>query len=1231
MTQKLSHVTQRILDDGLRAILMVIIFVALSMSLSAQQTGSIVGTVADPTGAVIPHAKVILTDMATKDIRATTTNAEGFFAFSGVVVGDFSVQVEANGFQSVEQSGIHVGPGDRRNLNVSLVVARGNASVVVKANTSAIIVDSGDLSSTLYSGDISKLALQGRDVTELIKVLPGFNTFTNFGGMQNKPGYDTTVTSIQSAVGNAISAPGVVSRAGGADLVSDGAHILDPGCNCNALQTVNPDMVAEVKVTSSAYDGSQVTGPVVVSAVSKSGTTSYHGAAYLHFRDAAMNSNDWIFKYNKQARPTERYWYPGGQIGGPVPFTHKKLLGFGGYEYYNQLFPEQTSGGLLKANVPTLSERAGHFDPTLQDNAAACSAMASWVSGGYRCQQFTTIDTPNGVVTGIANDDISSYLAPGGLALLNEIPKPNHTPTSVQDYNYLEPLMNTNNGYMFHARVDYNINNNTKLYVSYNQQHELYGQPVMRWWLAPDSVSYPGGISSDAHSRTISSSLVTVFNATTTNEVMADMGYLYTPEILGNEKVVDKTATNYPYTYPTTAKILPSVNNTWWNSDFGVPFQYDTGRYYYFIHKVQPSLTDDFTKVFRTHTLKTGISWLGVWDKEDNVGQGDGPQGTIGYGPIWGLPSAPDGSAAYGLDPVLNFMTDLAGSFATAPVTTSDMTGYSLGFYAEDKWQVTKRLTVNYSMRFTHDTPYSDATGRWGASAWTPQWYNTDVANGVTDLPGMRWHGKDAMGVHSDPSLSLAGHTLNSLFYEPRFGIAYDVYGTGKTVFRGGFGVYYYRDGLGGTSGTTMAQGGTACSTTSWMLLSQINANTISCANTLSGLTSGTAVDPHDHTEPRTLTYNFTLSQQTFGKTVVQISYMGSQSANLINGLYANLNNQIPIGAYMNPDPNPASPDYGKVMPIYQISSSLTQDYRPYTHYTSLNLITHSGGDVANYNALQVEWWKRQGALTYNLNYTWSKTLGTNSTVDPFNINNDYGLLSADRTQVLNATYAYSVGNRFKGNKLESATLNGWMISGITGVQSGPPVQESFSMTMGFGGTDAVPDNKVDINGTSTDLGLNTISNSYFLGTPGYSLIPRVTCNPGAGLKKGQFINPSCFSIPALPQIDPNTGVMTAVGGNGQTQMPYFRGPKYFSSDLAMSRTFDITEHKSAEIKFSATNFLNHPLISFDQNNANNLNLNFTSGVLQTTGAGNGGSWYYGIPNEKFGRRVLEMSLRYNF
>jgi hypothetical protein len=1196
--------------------LVVLILVVFSTLLTAQQSGSVVGTVADKTSAVVTHAKVTLINTATKDARTTTTGPEGFFTFSGVVVGDYSVEIESQGFQTAKQSGIHVSPGDRRNLNVILAIGTTNEQITVVASASAVTVDSADLSSLLNGKQIGDMALTGRDVTELIKTLPGFNTFTNFGGMKNQAGYDTTVTSIQSAVGNAISANGIPSRAGGADLVSDGAHILDPGCNCNATQTIDPDMVAEVKVTSSAYGADQVTGPVVVSAVSKSGTAEYHGGAYLHFRDASMNSNSWMFKFNKLAKPDERYWYPGAQISGPIPYTHKKLIAFAGYEYYNQLFPESTSGGLVKSNVPTLSQRAGHFDPTLPDNAAACSAMASWVSSGYRCQQFTTIATDANTTVDVVNQDISAYLAPGGLALLNEIPKPNVTPTSSSDYNYVKPLMNTNNGYMFQTRVDYNLSENTKLYVSYHQQHELYGQPVMRWWMAPTAVDYPAGMSSSAHSKTIAGNLVRVFSPTTTNEFIAGVSYLYTPNAISNEKLVDKTATNYPTAYPTTSPILPSIGgNPWWSTDFGIPYAWDAGRYAYFIHKVQPSFTDNFTRVFKTHTLKAGASYLGVWDKEASFGQGNGPNGSIGYVPVWGLPGN-----AWGLDPVLNLMTDLTNSFSTQAVTSPDLTGYSLGFYAQDEWKVSKRLTLNFGLRLAHDTPYSDATGTYGVSAWKQAWYDTDVANGVTDLPGMRWHGSVPNGlsaVHHDTSIPLAGHSLNAVFYGPRFGFAFDVFGNAKTVVRGGGGNYYYRDGLGGSAGTSNAMGGSSCSTTGHAFLTTISAATISCASSLTGLTSGGANDPNDHVEPYTWTYNFTVSQQ-IGKTQFEISYVGSRTSDLINPLTAQLNSQVALDAFTKPDPNPASPYYGQLVPVKTILNSTPNDYQPLLHYTTMNLINH--GAWSNYNALQAAWSKREGHLTYNLNYTFSKMMGINTTADPFNMHNDYGILSGDRTHVFNASYAYEVGNRFK-SKPGAVALNGWMISGITSLQSGPPIQESFSMTMGFGGTDTL----------SSNNSVNSISGSYFLGSSGYSLMPKLTCNPSKNLISGQYINASCFSIPSLPTFDAN-GVLTAVGGNGQIEMPYFRGPMYFSSDLALSRTIKVTERQNVQIKFSATNFLNHPLASFDQDNANNLNLNYSAGVLTTSGTGNGGGWHYGVPNEKFGgRRVMEMSLRYNF
>ena len=118
-----------------RASFLFVVLFALLTSAHGQQTGSIIGTVADPTGAVVPHAKVTLINKATADTRDTTTNRDGFFSFSAVVTGDYSVKVASKGFSSAEQSGIHISPGDRRNVNVSLQVGAGTEIVTVKASS----------------------------------------------------------------------------------------------------------------------------------------------------------------------------------------------------------------------------------------------------------------------------------------------------------------------------------------------------------------------------------------------------------------------------------------------------------------------------------------------------------------------------------------------------------------------------------------------------------------------------------------------------------------------------------------------------------------------------------------------------------------------------------------------------------------------------------------------------------------------------------------------------------------------------------------------------------------------------------------------------------------------------------------------------------------------------------------------------------------------------------------
>src|SRR5579864_2028477 len=405
------------------------LFVLLAQSgLYAQSTGTVTGTVYDQAGALVPNASVELVNDGTGDTRKSTTNSAGYFSFGSIQPGAYSVRVTASGFKGWKQSGIPVRPGDLRDVsNISLQVGSQGETVQVEAVAEEIApVDSGERSAVLTSKQIENLALQGRDATELIRTLPGFAAY-NGGGLGNHLAQDPQIVSPTSgAVGENYVGGGNLFR-GGTDLTMDGAHILDNGCNCGATTTVNGDMVAEVKVQTSNFGADSAKGPLVVNVIGKSGTTAYHGEAYLHARDASLDSLDWSFKRQMLTSPPglvtpspSRFMYPGVQFGGPVPFTNKKLVFTTAFEYYYQNgVPLQGINvpGLLTDNVPTVSMRAGDFSVngshsspgsnTNSDNLDLCNGLGYPSNWNPMC--------------GDMGYSIAGKLDPGALALMGQV------------------------------------------------------------------------------------------------------------------------------------------------------------------------------------------------------------------------------------------------------------------------------------------------------------------------------------------------------------------------------------------------------------------------------------------------------------------------------------------------------------------------------------------------------------------------------------------------------------------------------------------------------------------------------------------------------------------------------------------------------------------------------------------------------------------------------------------
>jgi hypothetical protein len=321
--------------------------------------------------------------------------------------------------------------------------------------------------------------------------------------------------------------------------------------------------------------------------------------------------------------------------------------------------------------------------------------------------------------------------------------------------------------------------------------------------------------------------------------------------------------------------------------------------------------------------------------------------------------------------------------------------------------------------------------------------------------------------------------------------------------------------------------------------------------------------------------------------------------------------NKVPLGAFFKPDPitGVVSPNPEKLS--QGAPNNQDSDYRPYGKYygsNQINVISNSG--YSNYNGLQASWVKRSTHLTYNVNYTWSKTLGVGQQIDPFSLRGNYGILSIDRPYVFNASYAYNFGRAYHGdNKLMSGVSNGWTLSGITTWQSGANLQAINSPNFGLSitQTDATNPNQQD-----------GLSGATYFGTSAPKLImPVLTCDAGKNLAHLQRINAACFAAPS-------------VGSNGPRNYPYYRMADFFDTDLAAYKSFNITEHQNIQFRATAFNWVNHPLPEFS--GGNQLTLHYSDYPNTVPGASN--SPTLGYLDTKAGghaARIFELALKYNF
>ena len=1204
---------------GVRAMTLSLTMVPAAISLGtasayAQVSATINGTVTDSTGAVISGAKVTMINEASKEPRESVANSEGYFAFPALLPGTYTVKIDAKGFQGYQQTGIAVSSGDNRKL-IDLVLPIGSEAqtVEVQANTQIIPVENGQRAALLDYKDIQQLAIQGRNLTELLKVLPGVTSVPN--GLSNGAQFDPTTVSVgSSAVGNGLNANGAPNR-GGTSQLSDGVDINDPGCNCGGIAILNPDMTQEVNVQTSNFGADAPRGPVVINSTSKSGGASYHGGAYFYARNDIFNANDWQSDHAGSPKGSAHYYYPGFNVGGPIPFTKKKLLGWFGYERFLQ---DAGNSNRLQSFIPTPDMMAGNFTNTAA-NVAFCGGPLTAGVKNQGCNDLTGTVLPDGSVVGVGNRPAgiipAEFLDPGAKALASFWPAANADPaTTPGGFNYNQVIPGTHNGYLFRTRVDYNLDQNNSFFISYQYGQDAapsQGNGAHIYWTPGNSIPYPGGgLISSAYSKSIAGHFTHIFSPTFTNEFIASWGYGNFPVGPPSATAASKANLGYPGNYGTIFKsgspLIPSYSSAGQLTfpDFSQQDIFETGGQY-LVRKEMPAFSDSATKVIKTHTVKLGIY-------AENVGNIQGgsfsPNGNLssfsGYGNVYKnlLTGAPIGSPN---NPTANFiMGNVLGYSENDRAPISDMAYQTLSFFFNDAWKATKRFNLEYGIRFEHLGHWYDR-GNSGLAVFLPDLVNSDQAAGKLN-PGIYSHA-------NSPGISKAGSPDRFLFVSPRVGMSYDLLGTGRTILRGGIGAYRFADQYNDyTAALSTAQNirsyGLPSQTS--VLLSQIGSIPVPAAGGINGGVN--AVGASDYGIPKTVSYNFTISQQAPFKSLFEIAFVGNQSTQLLEGGetqsgagftdYINVN-KVPLGALYNPDPvtgitspNPENLSQG---PNGSTIPNQDADYRPLGKAYGTNTVAvnqHVG--YGNYNGLQLSWVKRSDKLTFNANYTWSKNLGTVLLEDPFVLRNNYGVTSYDRSHVLNTSYAYNFVHVYGGDsRLVRGAANGWTVSGITTLQSGGNLQA--------------------LNNPNFGLTIPGIGAPTYFGTTAAKLIqPVVTCSLTSNLATNQRINEACFAAPK-------------VGTNGPSSLPYVKGPAFFQSDLAAYKTFKIRESQGVQFRISAFNFINHPLPQFS--GGNQLQLHYNPD-LTVDNASN--SKTLGFLDTKAGghaARILELALKYNF
>ncbi len=1160
--------------------------------------GSIIGTVLDPTGAVVPNAQVTLKNTDQGITLETRSGASGTYTFSPVRIGHYTVTVSAPGFSTTTQENLTVNIAENLQVNVNLTAGGANETVTVSTAPPQLQTDESSVGQTVDEHTIVTLPLNGRNFTFLAQLSAGVNV-AQADTRGNAASGAFTANGLQPSQNNYL--------LDGIDNNSNAADFLN-GTNFVILPPV--DAISEFKVQTADFSAELGrSAGAVLNATIKSGTNAIHGAVWEFFRNDKLDAADWFEDNAGIKKGKLRQNQFGGSIGGPI--IKDKIFFFGDYEGLRRV-----QGTVLTGTVPTAIERNSGF--TNLSDLLAGSPRTDNVGRSFQLGQVfdpaTTRAVTQGVVdpvtgriataSGFVRDPFVGNILPANrlsanaIKLLSLYPTATNSTTtaSVQNYSASPALYEHRNA--FDTRIDVNPTQKDQVFGRFSYVDDPNFIPGIFGGVA-DGGSFQQGIQT-AKSQQSVLAYTHVFTPSTINVARVGFNHLHTTRF-GPSGAVDGIPAQFGI------QGIPQGNGNGGLPSIGISGLNSLGSGD-FLPSDEVSQTlqivDDFTKVYGKNSFKAGFEYQ---DVHFNTLQPAFSRGEINFnGNFAGLPGQADGltgRAQLLLTPtattVPNGISYVGGANqvqASNISKTYDTRKYFAGYFQDDI-KVDPKLTLNVGLRWDFFSPISEANGaqanfiqsggplgkptflipatgkadrRLSSTANNP----TLAGQGFLDLLA-----KDGITLLSTDAYGKGLGQAQKTNFAPRFGFAYEA--TPKLVTRGGVGLFfnafenagfgpnigrnypfaysfnfqgtgsdsapfsagpnpYSNCATAGPGGSATIESGLSCAAFTPLA---VNAAGLS----LQGL-------QFDFKTPNTLSSNLSMQYALTQNISATVAYVYTHASHLQVGIGDNEVSQI-LPANISTTPYVPFPDFSQ-------GASYQQTL---------------GASI--YNGLQTKIEQRLShGLFYLLTYTYSKSLtNAGDLLNGGSVNGfrapyvpglgtriDWGLAAFDIRNVFHFSGGYEVpvgkGKYFLGNssKLVENTLGGWSLNYLVTLQGGQPIGIGCPVAT----TSGTGCNSFHVPGQPFKLGLHTDTNG----------------------KLNWFGNPAAFQQPcplgvngepnpnAAPGCSPVTGALLLGGGPSTTF-----GPGFHRFDLSLFKSIKITERVSAQFRSEFFNILNHP------------------------------------------------------